>query len=251
MSEAQTRTKPKRMVNRKLAFALGLVCIVLIVFIAYFTVTGISAQNSYTSLQNQNKQLQAWLDGNATLLSQIRADNVDLTRLIAEQNNTISQLESNITDLQNQIAILNATIASLEANVISTLEIASVTKGEGWYSTFHWFHFTVNVTNNGTYTVNGLAVVIRLYHDWMNISWPVTKYTNEVQGYLWTGNTLDFGTIPAGGNETQSIMIWVDDRAGDPVPIDYAVATIFLGNNTLNKQTLQFNQSLEQTWVFP
>lgn len=255
MSEAQTSgTKPKKMVNRKLAFALGLVCIVLIAFIAYFTVTGISAQNSYTNLQNQNKQLRAWLDGNETLLNQIQADNADLTRQIAEQDNTISQLESNTTDLQNQIAIANATITSLEASIISTVKIASVTKEESWYSTFHIFSFTVNVTNNGTYTVNGITVVIRLYHDPMNISWPVTKHTNEVQDYLFGGNILRFGTIPAGGNETQSINFWVDDLGGGgAVPTDYAVATVFLGNSTLDKQTLQFNysQGQEQTWVFP
>ena len=263
MSEAQTSgTKPKKMVNRKIAFALGLVCIVLIAFIAYFTVTGISAQNSYTSLQNQNRQLQAWLDGNETLLNQIQADNADLTKQIAEQNNTISQLESNITDLQNRIAIANATIASLEASLtdlidrsilISTVKIASVTKDEMWYSTFHLFSFTVNVADNGMDTVNDLTVVIRLYHDWMNISWPVTKYTNEVQGYLFAGNILQFGAIPAGGNETQSITwLGVDDRCqGVEVPINYAVATVFLGNITLDKKTLQFNSSLEQTWVFP
>jgi cell division protein FtsL len=228
MSEAQTSgTKPKKMVSRKVAFALGLVCIILIAFIAYFTI-----------------------------------DRSNLAKQIAEQNSTISQLESNITDLQNQIAIANATIASLEASVISTVKIASVTKHEWWYSTFQEFSFTVQVANNGTDTVKGITVVIRLYHDWMNIYYPVTKYTNEVQGYLFNGNTLDFGTIPAGGNETQSINIWVDDlyvgldaaneTVGAQVPINYAVATMSLGNITLDKQTLQINQDLaEQTWVFP
>jgi predicted PurR-regulated permease PerM len=51
------------MVSRNVAVALGIVCIILVALIAYFTVTGISAQNSYNNLQNQNKQLQTWLDG--------------------------------------------------------------------------------------------------------------------------------------------------------------------------------------------
>lgn len=262
MSEAQTSgTNPKKMVSRKVAFALGLVCIVLIAFIAYFTITGISAQNSYTNLQNQNKQLQAWRDGNETLLNQIQADNANLAKQIAEQNDTISQLESNITDLQNQIAIANATITSLEASVVSTVKIASVTKDEWWYSTFQEFSFTVQVANNGTDTVNGITGVIRLYHDWMNIYWPVSIYTNEVQDYG-GNNTLDFGTILAGANKTQSINLSVGDlyvgtnsageTVGAQVPIDYAVATISLGNITLDNQTLQINQNLaEQTWVFP
>ncbi len=42
------------------------------------------------------------------------------------------------------------------------------------------------------------------------------------------------------------------ETVGAQVPIDYAVATISLGNITLDNQTLQINQNLaEQTWVFP
>jgi hypothetical protein len=138
---------------------------------------------------------------------------------------------------------------------VPSAKIASVTKNEGWSSTAHLFSFKVEVTDNGTVGVNGTTVVIRLYHDWMNISWPIAEYTNEVQDYYSNGsmsaNILHFGTIPAGGNETQTIEFAVDDsyyvRA---VPVNYAVATLFLGDKILDKQTLQFNQSLEQTWVF-
>jgi|SRR5271157_751425 len=56
----------KKMVRRSVALALGIICILLIAFIAYFSITGISAQNSYNNLQNQNKQLQTWLNGNET-----------------------------------------------------------------------------------------------------------------------------------------------------------------------------------------
>jgi predicted PurR-regulated permease PerM len=76
----------KKMVSRSVAIALGLVCIVLIAFIAYFTVTGISAQNSYNNLQNQNKQLQTWLEGNITSLqSQIN----NLTNIVNLANSTV------------------------------------------------------------------------------------------------------------------------------------------------------------------
>ncbi|MGB8779966.1 MAG: hypothetical protein WCD81_04875 [Candidatus Bathyarchaeia archaeon] len=47
------------MVRRSVAISLGIICILLIAVIAYFSITGISAQNSYNNLQNQNKQLQA------------------------------------------------------------------------------------------------------------------------------------------------------------------------------------------------
>ena len=48
----------KKVVNRNIAIALGIICIILIALIAYFTVTGIPAQSSYNNLQDQNKQLQ-------------------------------------------------------------------------------------------------------------------------------------------------------------------------------------------------
>jgi hypothetical protein len=62
-------TFPKKMVSLNVAIALGIICIILIALIAYFTVTGIPAQNSYTNLQNQNKQLTSTLDlGKSTTL---------------------------------------------------------------------------------------------------------------------------------------------------------------------------------------
>jgi cell division protein FtsB len=226
MSEAHTSgTKPKKMVNRKVVSALGLACIVLIALVTYLTVT-----------------------------------NANLANQIANQNDTISQLESNITDLQDQIAIENATIASLEASLISTVKMASVTKEESLVSTLHVFSFTIQVKNNGTNTVNDITVEIGLYHDWMNVIYamngtePVTIYTNEIQDYILWGNILHFGTIPAGENEIQITHIGIGDilESGYPVPVNYAVATLLVGNIPIDEQTLQINENLaEQTWVFP
>jgi hypothetical protein len=50
-------TKPKKIVSRNIAVSLGIICIILIALIAYFTVTGISAQNNYNNLQGQVKDL--------------------------------------------------------------------------------------------------------------------------------------------------------------------------------------------------
>jgi len=50
--------KPKKTVSRNVAVALGIVCILLIAIIAYFSVTGNSAQNSYNNLQNSYNNLQ-------------------------------------------------------------------------------------------------------------------------------------------------------------------------------------------------
>jgi hypothetical protein len=150
-------------------------------------------------------------------------------------------------------ASLNRTLTVYSPSV----RITSAVKKEWWYSTFHEFNFTVQVANNGSDAVDGAVVVIRLYHDPMMISWPVTMYTNEVQVYYGTGNTLHVGTIPAGGNVPQSTFISVYDfypiEGGQmAVPIKYAEATIFLGDSILDKQTLDIdpNQS-SQTWIYP
>jgi predicted PurR-regulated permease PerM len=91
---------PKKMVSRNVAMALGIICIMLIALIAYFSITGISAQNSYTNLQNQDKQLQAWLDGNETLLNQTETW---LNGNITYYNSEISSLNSQIIFLQDQL----------------------------------------------------------------------------------------------------------------------------------------------------
>ena len=92
--------KPKKIVSRSVAITLGTICIVLVALIAYFTVTGISATNSYNNLKDQNKQLQTWLDKNETLLNQTQADNNNLQNEVASLNRTISSLTSNLTNLQ-------------------------------------------------------------------------------------------------------------------------------------------------------
>jgi cell division protein FtsB len=93
-------TKPKKMVSRNVAVALGITSIILIAIIAYFSIAGISAQNSYNNLQNQNKQLITWLDGNKTLLTQTQANNTNLQNQVSSYNTTIISLTSNLTNLQ-------------------------------------------------------------------------------------------------------------------------------------------------------
>jgi len=110
-------TKPKKMVSRNVAIALGIICIVLVALIAYFTVTGISATNSYDNLQNQNRQLQdqigqlrTWLNGNETLLNQ--------TQTWLDENGTLlNQTQANIISLQNQVSSLNSQISQLASNI--------------------------------------------------------------------------------------------------------------------------------------
>jgi len=108
-SQHSPRAMSKRVAGRSAAMALGIICILLIASTAYFWITGISAQNSYDTLQNQNKQLQKWLDGNETLLNQTQANNTNL-------QNQIDSLNSNVTNLQNQMN--NFHIGSTENSTI-------------------------------------------------------------------------------------------------------------------------------------
>lgn len=103
-------TGRKRIVSKNVAVSLGIICILLVALIAYFTVTGISATSNYNNLQKKNEQLQVWLDGNESLVNQTQSENGILADHIANQNNMISQLETNITDLQSQIATANETV---------------------------------------------------------------------------------------------------------------------------------------------
>ncbi len=99
-------TKPKKMVSRNVAIALGSICIVLVAPIAYFTVTGISATNSYNNLKDQNKQLQTWLNGNETMLNQTQ------TWLLGNESSP-TQTE---TWLKGNETLLNQTQAWLDGN---------------------------------------------------------------------------------------------------------------------------------------
>jgi hypothetical protein len=68
----------------------------LIALVAYFAVAGLSAQNSYNNLQNQNKQLQTWLDGNETLLNQTQANVTNLQNQMNSLTDTLSLNKSTI-----------------------------------------------------------------------------------------------------------------------------------------------------------
>jgi len=104
--------KPKKMVRRSVAIALGTVCILLIAVIAAFSIAGISAQNSYGNLQNQNTRLQAWLDGNETLLNQTETWlGSNITYYDSQIANLTNQLNQSQTWLNGNITAYNSYVA--------------------------------------------------------------------------------------------------------------------------------------------
>ena len=135
-----SETKPKRMVRRSVAIALGIVCVLLIAglggAVAYHTMAindkdnKINSENNtinqliatmadqnntiaslnanITNLTTEKNQLQTWLDGNETLLSQTQ---MWLSGNITSLNARISQLQTwltgNITAYNNEVTLYN------------------------------------------------------------------------------------------------------------------------------------------------
>jgi chaperonin cofactor prefoldin len=121
MSEKQE----KKVVGRNVAIALGIICVILAVglvgVIANYTSIISEKDNSIVTkdsqiqtLTSQKNQLQTWLDGNETLLSQTQTW---LDGNITYYNSQINSKNSQITSLQNQISNLNSQINSLNAQI--------------------------------------------------------------------------------------------------------------------------------------
>jgi cell division protein FtsB/DNA-binding HxlR family transcriptional regulator len=205
MSETKaSETKSKKVVGRSVAIALGIICILLIAFIAYFSITGISAQNSYNNLQNQNKQLQTWLDGNETLLNQTQANNTNL-------QNQIDSLNSNVTNLQNQAnnfhigSTENSTILA-NNEIVHTNENVSVVGWEniGWGSVVGWENIgwgiympsggfvsiRVSSNNNSTYVRLGTSYILNSTNSFVQ-TWPQNQFS------VGFGGTVVFPVSPA------------------------------------------------------
>jgi DNA-binding transcriptional ArsR family regulator/cell division protein FtsB len=175
-------TKPKKMVRRSAAIALGIICILLIAFIAYFSITGISAQNSYDTLQNQNKQLQTWLDGNETLLNQTQDNNTNLQNEIDSLNSTSLQSEvNNMTDILNldkSTTLYNGTITI----VANTLEMTMLEE-----STPYAGYATVQVSSP-----IGEIVTVTAVWDY----YPILRYQNDFNAG--SNGTAIFPVLPPG-----------------------------------------------------
>lgn len=178
----------KKIIWKSVPIAFGLICIVLIAFITYFAVAGISAQNSYNNLKNQDNQLQKWLDGNVTLLNQTQTKNTNL-------QNQIDSLNSNITNLQNQAN--NFHIGSTENSTIlannkifghtnenvSGVEIDNVGLG-AYVPSGGYISIRVSSNNNSTYVGLGTNIT----------SAPIFFPTYYQVGF---GGTVVFPVLPA------------------------------------------------------
>jgi hypothetical protein len=166
----------RKVVRRNIAIALGIICILLIAVIASFSITGISAQNSYNNLQKQNKQLQSWLDDNKTLLNQTQTW---LDGNITNHNNYVND-HHNTDEEYNS---LSSQIADLQAPKLIEVNLKAEDNRPAQQQTYlHVYGYVCNVGTDTAYN----AIL----------------YVEAFQGVVLTFNTtISLGTIN-GGNYT-------------------------------------------------
>jgi hypothetical protein len=147
--------KPKKMVIRSVAIALGIICIVLVsglvgVFAFYMpmisgkdnTISSLNlkisqANTNNTNLQDLVNQLQAWVDGNETLLNQ-----------------TETWLDGNITYYAAQIESLNSEIATLNNTISFLTSFPNIRLHMTYEQFFEWTGH--NETTFMTWNITGL-----------------------------------------------------------------------------------------------
>ena len=251
------KTKPKRLEGRSVAIALGIICILLIAFIAYFSITGISAQNSYNNLQNQNKQLQTYLDENTTSLNQTQ-------KWLVGNETLVNQTQANNTILQNQINSLSSKITSLQKQV-NDLTVMLDTGSDA----------TVYINPDGSVTppFAPISSVDKVTYTFTgNISYPtyngiVVERSNIVidgKGYKVRGNQsgkgLDLTSISNVTIKNTSIEdfaegIWLNYSSNNTVSGNNVTANSFDGiilsassNNTVSGNTATGNN--EGIWLY-
>ena len=180
----------KKMVNRNAALALGITCVVLIALIAYFTGTGISAQNSYNHLQNQNKQLQTWLNQNASQNVNLQNQNSQLQTWLDGNKTLLNQTQANNTILQNQNTNLTNQLNNLTDNVSSTPQ-------------------NLYVANSTIYVANGpFGNYVYFY---------VVNPTNEERAYYYSllliGSNQTYTSFPQSNSGSQTYLSVIDPHA--------------------------------------
>jgi chaperonin cofactor prefoldin len=117
----------KRVVSRNVAIALGIIVVIVLAGLvgaaANYTSIINDKDSQIRTLTNQKNQLQTWLNGNKTALSQI-SKILNQTREWLDGNLTyykslVNSKDSEIANLQNQISNLNSQVNSLNAQIIN------------------------------------------------------------------------------------------------------------------------------------
>jgi cell division protein FtsL len=164
-------TKPKKMVNRSVAIALGIICIILVAClggaVAVYTLMINDKSNTISSLDNQ--------------ISQLNSSVANLKNQVTSENSTINSLTSQVANLQKQLLYPNTTYTVFRVfdgwEINMTLEKIVYRLGEP-------INITITVTNisNQTnyYAVQEPDFDFRVYndtnnnlYDWINTHGPI------------------------------------------------------------------------------
>ncbi|HVP16956.1 MAG TPA: helix-turn-helix domain-containing protein [candidate division Zixibacteria bacterium] len=239
--QQSAETKPKKMNNRSIALALGTICIILIaslgVAMAYYTMTinskdaTISKLNAtmaneintiaslnanITNLTNERNQLQTWLDGNETLLSQTQANNTSLqnqnANLTSEMEFIINPTVASILFLNESLVLYNQTI-SQPADSYTDIPFLAWNAG----------YFSVNVTSSTTETT------------YVETIWSARgiNYNNTIT--VGTNGTAVFPYVPEAPSTREILYLGAGPAAPPAWPPDI---TIRVGNiNTVDNAT--------------
>jgi uncharacterized protein HemX len=116
--------KPKKMVRRSVAVALGIICIVVVAGLVggfgYFMLVVDDKDNTISLLTSQ-------MSNKDTQISQLNST-------ISSLNSRISQLNTNATSLRNQIDSLNSNVTNLQSQVNNLTDILNLSKSTVLYN---------------------------------------------------------------------------------------------------------------------
>jgi hypothetical protein len=225
----------KKLVNRNVAIALGIVCIILVaglgavLFMGYSPTSGSlqttfndykrthsHSDSDYNSLSTNNTNLQAWLEGNATqyndYVSTHRHSDSDFNALNSYKNQLetwlsgnetlLMQAQQQIVLLQNQNSGLQSQIANLEAPNLIKVNLKSDDNHP--FLQQEYLHVYGEICNVGMNTAYNCKLHVVGYQSGGVVAFDTYILQGVISGYSWT--SVD-GTIPYNGGALVSWSI--------------------------------------------
>jgi DNA-binding transcriptional ArsR family regulator/flagellar basal body-associated protein FliL len=199
MSETKAaETKPKKVVGRSVAIALGIICILLIAslggIMAYYTMTIRNKENELGSANNTVSQLNTNITNlqnqNTNLQNQIDSLNSVFTNLQNQVNNFhIGNTENSTIWVNNKIVQTNENVSIQTSENISVVGIENV--GWGTYvPSGGYVSIRVSSNNNSTYVGLGTSYIL-------NGTNSVVQTWHRNQFSVGFGGTVVFPVLPA------------------------------------------------------
>jgi chaperonin cofactor prefoldin len=166
-----SQKQEKKVVGRSIAIGIGIICVILLITLVgavvnYTSIISgkdnsiVTKDSQIQTLTSQKNQLQTWLDGNKTLLTQTQTWLTGNLTLINILNTQITNLQDQISGLNSQISSLTAQITDLQ-NQIDTLKAPKLIKvnlraddNRPWLGTpyLHVYGYVCNVGTNTAYS---------------------------------------------------------------------------------------------------